>query len=117
MRRPNAVVAIGVLLDKLAVLLGADHRPGVAGQRNDRKHAKDGIDGAPLEAKLSQVRPRQQGPRRGNQLGGRGSTRRTRDVSLAVSPSARELRDNRFELQLLRRHTRHCKTVADCSHW
>jgi hypothetical protein len=89
MRRPNAVVAIGVLLDKLAVLLGADHRPGVAGQRNDRKHAKDGIDGTPLKAKLLQVRSRQQRPGRGDQLGGRGSTQRTRYVSPAVSPSAR----------------------------
>jgi hypothetical protein len=89
MRRPYAIVAVCVLIHELEVLLRADHRPRVAGQCNDWKRAEDGIDGTPLEAELAQVRPRQQRPGRGDQLGGRGSTRRTRYVSLAVWTSAR----------------------------
>jgi hypothetical protein len=89
MRRANAIVAVGVLLDERVILLRTDHRARIARQGNDREHAKDGVDSAPLEAELSQVRSRQQRPRCGDQLGGRGSTRRTRYISLALSPSAR----------------------------
>jgi hypothetical protein len=35
-----------VLLDELAVLLCADHRPRIARLGDDGEHAKDGVDGA-----------------------------------------------------------------------
>ena len=60
MCRPDAVVAVGVLLDQRQVLVGADHRPRVAGQRDDGKRAEHGVDGAPLEAELAKVAPGQQ---------------------------------------------------------
>ncbi len=60
MRGADAVVAVGVLLDELEVLLGADHRTRVAGQRDDRKGAEDGVDGAAFEPELAQVGSREQ---------------------------------------------------------
>lgn len=56
MTRPNAVVAVGVLVDQLKVLLGADHRARVARQRDDGQRAKHGIDRPPLETKLAKMR-------------------------------------------------------------
>src|SRR5215218_3694920 len=41
----DAVVAVGVLLDQLGVLLGADHRSRVSRERNDREGTEDGVDG------------------------------------------------------------------------
>ena|SRR6266508_1511818 len=118
MRRANAIVAIGVLLDKVAVLLCADHRPRIARQGHDGEHAKDSVDGAPLEPELAQVRARQQRPGRTNKLGGRRSMRRATCALLPVSPLARWLRDDRVEIELLlRRLARHSWTVADSSHW
>ena len=60
MGRPDAVVAVGVLLDERQVFVCADHRPRVAGQRDDGQRAEDGVDGAPLEAELAEVASRQQ---------------------------------------------------------
>jgi len=52
MRRPNAIIAMGVPLDERAVLLRTDHRPRIARQGHDREHAKDSVDCAPLEPEL-----------------------------------------------------------------
>jgi hypothetical protein len=60
MCRPDAVVAVGVLLDERQVLGGSDHRTRVARQRHDRKGAEHSVDRAPLEAELAEVAPRQQ---------------------------------------------------------
>jgi hypothetical protein len=60
MGRPDAVVAVGVLLDELEVLLGADHRTRVSRERNDRERTEDGVDSSPLQTELAQVRSRQQ---------------------------------------------------------
>ena len=55
MSRADTVVAVRVLLDQGEVLLGADHRPRVAGQGHHRKDAEDGVDGAALEPEIAQV--------------------------------------------------------------
>ena len=66
--RPNAIVAIGEPLDEREVLRCADHRARVAGQHDDGKGAEDGVDGAPFEPKLAQVRSREQRVRSLEQL-------------------------------------------------
>ncbi len=80
MRGPHAVVAVGVLLDELEVVLGADQRPRVAGQSDDRQPAEDGVDRAPLEPELAQVRAGEEGARR------RQECRRRRSVRSASLP-------------------------------
>jgi hypothetical protein len=44
-------------------MVGADERPRVAREHNDRKGAKDGVDRAALEAELTQMRSGQKGVR------------------------------------------------------
>jgi hypothetical protein len=51
----NAIVAVGVPLDERKVLVGADHRPRVAGQSHDGQGTEDGVDRAPLEPESAQV--------------------------------------------------------------
>jgi hypothetical protein len=58
--RPHTIVPVGVLGHERQVVLGADHRPAVAGQHDDRQRSEDRVDGAPLQAELAQVRARQQ---------------------------------------------------------
>src|SRR3954464_5029515 len=67
----DAVVAVGVLLDELGVLLGADHRSRVSRERNDREGTEDGVDGSSLETELAQVRSCQERAVRLEQLRGR----------------------------------------------
>jgi hypothetical protein len=54
----HAIIPVGAVLDKLEELLGADHRPRVAGQRNDWKRTEHSVDCAPLQPELAQVRAR-----------------------------------------------------------
>jgi hypothetical protein len=48
------------LLDKLEELLGSDHRPRVAGEKDDRERVEHGVDRSTLEPKLAEVCARQQ---------------------------------------------------------
>jgi hypothetical protein len=43
------------MLDKLEEVFSADHRPGVAGDEDDRERAEDRVDCPPLEPELAQV--------------------------------------------------------------
>jgi hypothetical protein len=55
MRRPDAIVAVGVLLDECQVLVGSNHRPRVTRQSDYRQRAEHGVDRASLEAELAKV--------------------------------------------------------------
>ncbi len=57
--RANAIVAVGVRLDQAEVVLDADHRPRVAGQRDDRQRSEDCINRAPLKPEIAEMRARQ----------------------------------------------------------
>jgi hypothetical protein len=93
---PDAIVAVGVLLDERQVLLGSDHRSGVAGKRHHRKDAEHGVDGAALETEVAEVGAREQGTVGLEQLGGGAPTF---GVRVAVrAPLRRWLLRNRLEL-------------------
>jgi hypothetical protein len=68
--RPNAIVSVRVLREERAIILGADERPGIAGERHYRKRPKDGIDCAALEAELAQVRAGEESAGSLEELGG-----------------------------------------------
>jgi hypothetical protein len=44
---------MGVLVEQLAVVLGADQRPLLGGERDDGERTEDGFDGPALEAKFA----------------------------------------------------------------
>ena len=115
----DAVVAIGVLLDELGVLLGADHRSRVSRERNDREGTEDGVDGSSLETELAQVRSRQERAVRLEQLRGcRPSNSPSGLLHVARRISAwLRLGVGLLELELLGDNSRHRVNVADTSHW
>lgn len=84
MSRPNTIVTVGVLLDQGEVLLGADHRARVAGERYDRKDAEHGVDGAPFEPEVAEVGSGEQGAVSLKQRGGRAPAL---DVRVPLSPA------------------------------
>lgn len=106
-----------MLLDELEVLVGADHRPRVAGKRHDREQAEDGVDRAALEPELAQMRTGQERTGRLEQLGGGGTAQ---SLSLARAGAVRRRRwwwwGRRLELELLGRNTRDGTIVADQTH-
>ena len=53
--RAHPVAAERVVLDELEILLGADQRARVAGERDDGQGPEDGVDSTPLETELAQV--------------------------------------------------------------
>jgi hypothetical protein len=58
-RLAHAAAAIeGVLVEQREVVPNPNHRPRVAGKRDDRAGTEDRVDGAALEAELAQVRSR-----------------------------------------------------------
>jgi hypothetical protein len=71
LNRSNAIVLIGVLGEEGAIVLCADERPRVAGERDDWKRAEDGVDGAALEAEFAQVPAGQERARRVEEYHGR----------------------------------------------
>ena len=89
MDRSNALVAVGVLLDQGEVLLGADHRAGVAGERHNGKDAEDSVDGAALESEVAEVGAREERAVGLEQLGGSAPALDVRVPSLVAWPFAR----------------------------
>ena len=55
--RPDTIAAIRVAVDELEVVARTDQRPRIAGERDDRKRAEDGVDRTALEAERAEVRP------------------------------------------------------------
>ena len=102
MDRSNALVAVGVLLDQCEVLLGSDHRAGVAGECHDRKDAENGIDGAALEPEVAQVGAGEERAVCFDQLGGGATALDVRVSSLGAvavcAPRGRWLLLSRLEL-------------------
>jgi hypothetical protein len=91
-----------VLVDELEVVLGADHRTGVAGEGDDRQLAEDGVDRAPLQSQLTYVRAGEQRAGRLEQPRRRRSTGRlpTFVGRLAAAATWRLLDRRLLELQL-----------------
>jgi hypothetical protein len=67
---PDAIVAVGVLLDEGEILLSANHRTRVAGKSHDGKDAEHSVDSATLEAEVAEVAAGEQRSGRFNELGG-----------------------------------------------
>jgi hypothetical protein len=112
---PDAIVAVGVPLDEGAVLVGADHRARVTGQRHDGKDAEDGVDGSAFESEVAEVSAGEEGAVGLEQLrGGPPAIRLCMAVGALVS---NWLLGSRLELHLLGPHTRHPRNVADQSQW
>jgi hypothetical protein len=57
--RPHSITAVCARLDELAVVRDADQWTRVTGKEDDGAGAEDGIDGAPLETELREIRARQ----------------------------------------------------------
>jgi hypothetical protein len=69
MRRTDAVVAVGVLLEEREVLVGSDHWPRIAGQGDYREGSEDGVDCTPFQPESAQVRAGEKRTRGLEQLG------------------------------------------------
>jgi hypothetical protein len=99
---PNSIVTVGVLLDQGQVLLGADHRAGVARKSHDRKDAEDGVDCAAFETKVSEVCAIEKGAARLEELSGGAPAIDVRLTSLRVvtirATAGRWLFPSRLEL-------------------
>jgi len=74
----HPIITVGAVVDKLEELLGADHRPGIAGQSDHGQCTEDGVNRTSLQTQPPQMGTRQQRPRRLEELGGRGTRRAVR---------------------------------------
>jgi hypothetical protein len=67
--RADSIIVIGESLDELDVLVGANQRARVAGERDDRERSEHRVYGPALESQLAQVRAREERSRRVEKLG------------------------------------------------